>query len=218
MARRGSHRLLTWIAFADFFVALSVVAIALYGFQQQQNFRITEPVKNLAEQLAGELAGLGIDVNYDRGSAALTMPDTFLFESGGYVLRDRLKLHNIASALRKVTNDWHGGYVLVIRGHTDAYPPRKDARFRSNLELSTLRARAMQEALEREGIVAPRFQIATQGVGEFEPQVDNCVGSSPVIRVRCDAAAKLRSTEELQPNRRIELRFGFFSGNAASPR
>jgi flagellar motor protein MotB len=213
MAKRGSHRLLTWIAFADFFVALSVVAIALYGFQQQQNFRITEPVKQLAEQLAGELKGLGVDVKYDKGSAALTMPDTFLFESGGYTLRDPVKLGAIASALRNVAGDWHGGFVLVIRGHTDAYPPSRDARFRTNLELSALRARAMQEALGREGIVAPRFQIATQGVGEFEPHVDNCLGRSPVMRVKCEAGAEFRSKEELQPNRRIELRFGFFSGN-----
>jgi flagellar motor protein MotB len=214
MVRRGSHRLITWIAIADFFVALSVVAIAMYGFQQQQNFRITEPVKHLAEQLANELKELGVEVQYDRGSAALTMPDTFLFESGGHALRDPLKLSNIASALRKVTDDWHGGFVLVIRGHTDSYPPRKDARFRTNLELSSLRARAMQEALEREGIVAPRFQIATQGVGEFEPQVDNCVGSSPVIRVECETVAELRPKEQLQQNRRIEMRFGFFSGNS----
>jgi len=67
--------------------------------------------------------------------------------------------------------------------------------------------------LAANGVSAPAFQIAAQGVGQEEPIVDNCTGESPTPRAYCQED-QIRAPAELARNRRIELRFGFFSGNA----
>jgi outer membrane protein OmpA-like peptidoglycan-associated protein len=105
--------------------------------------------------------------------------------------------------------------VLVVQGHTDAWPLRMTSEFKSNLDLARKRATAFEDELARYGIAAPRFQVVSQAVGEYEPRVDNCASNNADGKPRptCADIEDLRPANDLAANRRIELRFGVFTGN-----
>lgn len=210
-------RLTTWIAFADFFSAIALVGLALYGHQRQQNIRVSTGVKHLTQQVYDHLRANGVDAAPSFREAAISLPETALFQPGRFDIERPDKLAKIAAALKEVGSEWQGRFVLVIRGHTDAWPPRSapGRPYSNNLELSWLRANAVERQLAANGVSAPAFQIAAQGVGQEEPVVDNCTGESTTPRAYCQDVDQIRAPEELARNRRIELRFGFFSGNAS---
>jgi outer membrane protein OmpA-like peptidoglycan-associated protein len=121
-------------------------------------------------------------------------------------------LENIAAALQDVQQVWNRNFILVVRGHTDSRPPKRFLLYRDNLELSELRARAVEKSLAASGIRPPQFQIVAQGMGDTEPHVANCRSGA---LIHCLSPDDYRSSGDLERNRRIELRFGVFSGNGA---
>ena len=149
------------------------------------------------------------------------MPEAMLFETGKWEIRSPDRVAHLADALKTARrlsggSDLVGGgrtkaFHLVIRGHADARPI---AGF-SNLRLSQLRARALEEALLSNKISAPNFHVSAQGVGESEPVTDNCESGRSKAQAPRSACpdGKYASDSELVRNRRIELRFGFFTGN-----
>ena len=185
--------------------------------QRQQNIRVSTGVKHLTEQLYERLRANGVDASRSLSEAAISLPETVLFQPGRFDIEHPDRLAKIAIALKEVQSGWEGHFVLVIRGHTDAWPPRSAAGrpYSNNLELSWLRANAVERQLAANGVSAPAFQIAAQGVGQEEPVVDNCIGQSATPRAYCQDIDEMRSPLELVRNRRIELRFGFFSGSAS---
>ena len=62
---------------------------------------------------------------------------------------------------------------------------------------------------------APMVGGAAAGVGQEEPAVDNCRGPSLKRRAHCASDLEILDEFEIAKNRRIELKFGHFSGNAA---
>lgn len=218
----GRYRLTVWMAFADFFGALALLIFGVYIASRppaatpdphvQDLIRIDKEVKTLAAEIGSELRKRGIDVPVPDDNVAIVLPELLLFESGQYEIRDPQGALKVAEALRAVQDRWHRNFVLVIQGHTDARPPRPNPEYRDNLELSRLRARAVEQYMTRVGVAPPRFQVVAQGVGPAYPVVPNCRSRSDAID--CAGPTDFRSAEDLAPNRRIELRFGVFSGNA----
>lgn len=217
----GRYSLTVWMAFADFFGALALLIFAVYIASRppaakddghvEELIRIDKEVKTLAAEIGEELRKRGIDVPVPDDNVAIVLPELLLFESGRYEVRDPQKALQVAAALRAVQDRWRRNFVLVIQGHTDARPPRPNHEYSDNLELSRLRARAVEHYLTRMGVAPPRFQVVSQGVGPAHPVVPNCRSRSDAID--CAGPADFRSAEALAPNRRIELRFGVFSGN-----
>lgn len=211
-------KLTTWIAFADFFTAISLFAFALFAVQRQKVLMIEKPVRDFARALFGELEKSGLRPEFDKERSRLTLPEAMLFQTGRWEIRSPERVKQLADALKQArakleaadsaawskTKSFH----LVIRGHADARPIGGF----SNLRLSQLRARALEESLLSNEISAPDFHVSSQGVGESEPAIDNCRPQRAKPRSACPDG-KYASDNELAANRRIELRFGFFTGN-----
>lgn len=211
-----SRQIALWVAMADFFVAIAAISWALYGVQRQKNLALEG--KQVAEELFRQLRLKGIDASFDRERGSISVQDTVLFDFGEWTIKDPAVLDTLAVALRDVaarSPHWRRNLILLVRGHTDAWPPRKTSKFNTNLQLSLWRAQAVQEYLHRAGIRAPDFMVVAQGLGSDEPVVDNCYGSSLKPRSECPGLSDLRPPAELAPNRRIEFRFGFFTGHTA---
>jgi outer membrane protein OmpA-like peptidoglycan-associated protein len=75
----------------------------------------------------------------------------------------------------------------------------------------------MEEELVAAGLETV-IHISSEGVGAKEPIVDNCAVALPAAVDRIPRATcpddKFGTADALERNRRIELRFGFFSGQA----
>jgi len=210
---RGRYRVTTWIALADFFTAIAVVSFALYASHRsraEQVIRIQNDVQELAERLRDELQRKGIPAQTREEDLAIVLPSILFFESGKADILDSSNLMRVADALKSVRDYWRDSFVLVIQGYTDSRPPKRGAAFRDNLELSRWRARAVEEHLDQNGVRPPRFQLVSQGMGPHNPMVKNCVDDR---WIECGSLDNFRPPEELEKNRRIELKFGVFTGN-----
>lgn len=213
------YRLLVWIALADFFTVFSVATFGVYAAQRNRMLkaeaviRVDRQVSNLAKQLAERLQAHGIAVDKPDENMAIQLPAVLLFESGDWIIKSPSAIDKIVAALKDVQKEWRGNFVLVIRGHTDSVPPKRTAKYHDNLELSRWRAEAMAISLAKTGISPPSFQVVAEGVGEFEPVIPNCRSG---VRVKCLSKSDFLENDELSKNRRIELRFGVFSGNVSN--
>jgi flagellar motor protein MotB len=232
-------RLTVWVAFADLFSVLALLAFGLYigsrppseaaakpapppkpapkpkpaepPPREHELLRIDREVKALAQAMRDALSQRGVDVPELGENVSIVLPELLLFDSGEYTIRDRSRAALVVDALRAVRARWRPNFVLVIQGHTDARPPRPNPRYRDNLELSRLRAGVVERYMTEAGIVPPLFQVVSQGLGATQPVVPNCRSNARTIE--CAGASDFRTGEELSANRRIELRFGVFSGN-----
>ncbi len=215
----GRYRLIVWIALADFFTVFSLATFALYSSQRarlnqiQNTITFDNQVRELAESLAERLRHYGLQVGDPGPNMAINLPEVLLFDSGQFTIKDPSNLAKIALALKDVRRKWNRNFILVVRGHTDSRPPRTRLLYRDNQELSEFRARAVEKSLVGSGIGPPEFQIVAQGLGEAEPLVPNCRNG---IRIVCGAPGNFLDSDQLGKNRRIELRFGVFSGNAST--
>jgi len=100
-------------------------------------------------------------------SLEISIQDTVLFASGEAVMLENVNpiLHTIAKMLSQIDNETR------IVGHTDNIPI-KNNKFRSNWDLSAIRAINVMEFLVEQGNLKPnRFII--QGNGEYSPKYDN---------------------------------------------
>src|ERR1035441_6354847 len=128
-----SHlRVTVWIALADLFVAISGVTFGLYGLQRHRNVRLEG--KMVARELHVQLAARGIQAEYDARTGAISLSDTLLFDSGRWTLKDPPLLTRLGAALSDVAtkSKWTGSFILIVRGHTDAWQPSPSAPFKSN--------------------------------------------------------------------------------------
>jgi outer membrane protein OmpA-like peptidoglycan-associated protein len=198
---------------ADFFAAIAVVSFALYASHRSradQVIRIQNDVRELAERLRDELRKAGIPAQTRDEDLSIVLPSILFFESGRAEIRDSSNLTKVAEALKRVQDSWRENFVLVIQGYTDSRPPKPGAAFRDNLELSRWRAQAVEKHLDQNGVRPPRFQLVSQGMGANKPVVKNCVDDN---WIECGSLQRFRPSEELEENRRIELKFGVFTGN-----
>jgi len=129
----------------------------------------------------------GVDVSSDR----FVISSDILFPLGEFRLSSagRNQLRIIAGIIKGLDEKIppHINWVIRVDGHTDRIPVIPGTQgFGNNLELSLLRARAVVRELERHGVQGRRLVPA--GFGETHPLVEG------------------RTPQELQKNRRIELR------------
>lgn len=98
----------------------------------------------------------------------MALPDDVLFSAGTGELKtqDQFVLHSIAQAIKKVP------YTVLIEGHTDNRPLNAGSRYKSNWELSLVRAMSVVDYLiQYEGIAPERLGVAA--FGEYHPRVPN---------------------------------------------
>src|SRR5262245_12449338 len=113
----GRFRLTTWMALADFFSAIALVALALYGHQRHENIRVNPDVKELAKRIHEQLLKRKIESNFDPENAAIVLPDTVLFGSGQFQIRDPVhsdRVRTIGEVLKIEKESWRDRFVLVI--------------------------------------------------------------------------------------------------------
>jgi len=126
-----------------------------------------------------DMQGL-IDVKASKDGIVIRMMGETTFDTGKADIKPEMEplLTRIGQALEKAEGD------ILISGHTDNVPV--SGKWRSNLELSLARARAVTEFLLAHTALDPK-RIATMGYGEFRPIADN------------------NTPEGRQKNRRVEI-------------
>ena len=237
------YRVVTWVAFADFFVALSVVSFGLYANKRNEIERahgqlkaceeqmvaisvedeegntvpVTTLLLELAKEVSDDLHKAGIRVEVDERRASVVLSEGFIqFAPGQYRITEgspeEAKLKVVAECLARQRRRWLQNFVLAIQGHTDIFPVSPRPEFSSNVELARLRAQEVEAVLFRYGVRPPDFQVVAQGAGEFQPKDFPDCKTPSGNRVIC-ADGRYVTSRDLARNRRIELRFGLFTGN-----
>ncbi len=128
--------------------------------------------------------------NFDKErNFVLALPNSFLFESGSTSLSKEasLQLEKIGSVLR--------GYKdlveITVTGHTDSQPPTGNSTFKSNFELSAIRAARVGDVLIESGLNPSILSIS--GKGSFQP-----------VAPEIDKIGN-RILENMEKNRRVEI-------------
>ena len=141
--------------------------------------------RDIAAKLRWAFEPSELDIVLREGKMVLRLPNKILFDIGKANLRNEGEetLHKIAEVL-KTAPDRH----FLVAGHTCNIPVnKKNKRFKSNRELSTLRALMVVNYLESNQ-VDPK-QLGVLGYGEHYPENGN------------------ESEEDRQQNRRTEIIF-----------
>lgn len=103
----------------------------------------------------------GVDVSYGAGGEIIVgVAGDVLFDSGAVVLKSSSKqtLDRVAGVL----NSQYSGNVIRVEGHTDSDPIKK-SKWRSNEQLSSERALAVEEYLVSKGVSNSRVYSAAFG-------------------------------------------------------
>jgi len=108
---------------------------------------------------------------FDPKTGMLRFKTDFTFDPGSDQLKSGATavLGKLATILNSASA---AKFEVKVVGHTDNTPVvRTKAKFGNNLMLSVYRSASLRNALVKDGVSAPRFQIA--GYGEFRPVVVN---------------------------------------------
>jgi len=120
----------------------------------------------LSRFLADEIAQGAVAVYEDELVSVVTVPGDGLFASGSAAIDRRYEpvFARIAQALNAVPG------AVIVTGHTDNKPIRT-ARFPSNWELSTERARSVMKLMA--GLVAEPARLKAEGMADSDPVATN---------------------------------------------
>ncbi|PKL40576.1 MAG: hypothetical protein CVV44_02945 [Spirochaetae bacterium HGW-Spirochaetae-1] len=78
-----------------------------------------------------------------------------------------------APVVKKIISELPEGYVLQVKGHTDARGPEDPEGDKpGNIKISTDRAKAVQESLRRQGISSPKLTYKGVGSSELKAGID----------------------------------------------
>ncbi|MCX7747089.1 MAG: OmpA family protein [Clostridia bacterium] len=129
--------------------------------------KMNEIKKMLEEEIQKEGYTNEIKLVLNKDSLEIAVQDSVLFASGDAAIRDDVSrlFHILSKILFSVDNK------IKVVGHTDNVPI-KNSKFRSNWDLSAMRAINVMQFLVDKGKIPPtRFLV--QGSGEFSPKFDN---------------------------------------------
>lgn len=117
---------------------------------------------SLESVLAEELSSGSFNINLDQDWLTIEMTGPLLFAAGSHTLLNGAKknISYIAHVLKPVKN------MIRLRGYTDT-KPISDEIYKSNWELSALRAISVLHSLNVEGIIGERMAI--EGFGLYHP-------------------------------------------------
>ena len=129
--------------------------------------KLTEVKGKIDSLLQGSGLQASVGTTIEERGLVVSLKDTVLFDSGSADVRgDRIStIMEIGKILNSIDN-----YVR-IEGHTDNVPI-STSRFRSNWELSALRAVSVKDILSKNGGVNEN-RLSVLGYGEFRPIADN---------------------------------------------
>ena len=199
-----------WLAYADLFAGLLVVLGLFYGKQLEQERaakRELQKAQSKAVQLLDKVAAQinkrykGTDKEVRSDGTQLLLPADLTFQSGKYAIKNDSKswlleiAHELQKAIDQIGADGRG-ITIEIRGRTDAYPVKGMPSIPTNWELSSRRASEIIRLFQDNMALNPsHIHIVAVGAAEFEEYDKNF-----------DAEGQLRSAEELEALRRIQIR------------
>lgn len=134
---------------------------------QIEDDKMTEIMKSLQKEVEEEGYADKVKVYLNREGLEFSIQDIMLFNSGDAKVVDEFSplLLKISGMLRGLDNN------IKIVGHTDNVPI-KTGTYRSNWELSSMRAiNVMNFMVEKGGLAPEKFSI--QAFGEYKPKFDN---------------------------------------------
>jgi chemotaxis protein MotB len=164
--------------------------------ETKQGYMEPKPPEEL-EKLKGKLEASrkespdlkGVAIFRNKNELVLRLSDDVLFSSGDDKLKGRAikALEAIADEIRERKVD------LRVEGHTDNIPI-KNARFRSNWDLSTARATAVIAEIAASGKIEPE-RLSAAGYGEFRPVADNGAAEGRAQNRRVDLVVTERQAD-----------------------
>lgn len=133
-----------------------------------------EGVVPVSTQLAKAIGGADVEISEAEGGALILLKGDQLFAPGG--ARPDAKVHPVIQRVAEALDKLPGG--ILVTGHTDDQPIRT-ARFPSNWELSTERARSVVALMAAE--MKDPARLRAEGLADSEPLAAN---DSPANRAK----------------------------------
>lgn len=135
-------------------------------FNIQYRRKDQERINNLKKAVAS-IKTKGITVEKTEEGSLIVLSDSLVFRAGSINLRSKARTH-LSSLLEKIKVEKYPR--IIISGHTDATPINK-SKYKSNWELSALRALAILEVFIEEGFEENQLEI--RAFGATKPRVKN---------------------------------------------
>lgn len=155
-------------------------------------------MRALRETLAKALnsfEGKGLTVEQKNGKVYVSMENKLLFASGSWTVNPegRTAIEEVAKVLAE-----NPDISVLIEGHTDNVPFTGNSQVRNNWELSTRRALAVVDIIERNNKVL-KENLTAAGRGEFAPVMSNSTpeGRAKNRRIEIILAPKLDEISKL---------------------
>jgi chemotaxis protein MotB len=171
-------------------LAFVLILVLMLSYQVARSIELSEPEEpdpgieqrekdqRRVEQLIRdfEAQGYNIEVETDGIIQDLRFGSDVTFQSGDAVLStqgDRL----LDSLAQEITGQGRSGQIkmlteIQVGGHTDNVPIN-NAKFRSNWELSTVRATRVVESLIESGVDPSQVTMSATGYGQYDPRASN---------------------------------------------
>ena len=139
------------------------------------------------------------ELNASKSRCILSLPSGFLFPSGGATIKTEIE-QQLETFLGEIRDRYElEGDAIRVDGHTDDVPLSKNARYRNNWELSTLRATTVATLMmEKVGFKPER--IAISGYADTRPK-------TPYLGNDGSRKSGIELLNARKANRRVELIF-----------
>ena len=139
------------------------------------------------------------ELNASKSRCILSLPSGFLFPSGGATIKTEIE-QKLETFLGEIRDRYElEGDAIRVDGHTDDVPLSKNARYRNNWELSTLRATTVATLMmEKVGFKPER--IAISGYADTRPK-------TPYLGNDGSRKSGIDLLNARKANRRVELIF-----------
>jgi len=139
------------------------------------------------------------ELNASKSRCILSLPSGFLFPSGGATIKTEIE-QQLETFLGEIRDRYElEGDAIRVDGHTDDVPLNKNARYRNNWELSTLRATTVATLMmEKVGFKPER--IAISGYADTRPK-------TPYLGNDGSRKSGVELLNARRANRRVELIF-----------
>lgn len=157
-------------------------------------------LSDLKQQVDGYLTSNSLNesvsTNIDDRGLVISMSNSILFDSGTATIKsdNNLNLKTMGKLLNSMPN------YIRIEGHTDNLPIN-NTKFKSNWELSVIRATNVAEILIDETGISPE-RISVLGYGEFRPIGDNSTAEGRAKNRRVDIIIMDTKFDKIEENQK----------------
>ncbi len=193
MQRRRSAQEDSWLlSYADlitnlllfFVVLLSAASISTSKMQQiakaVSGEEAPESLEAIKEQIDKRIAEMALEdvvrTDLTDDGLKLSLNSGLVFASGE--ARVEPPMEATVAAMLEVLAPYSAKYSFAVEGHTDSIPVSPNSRYASNWELSTARAIAVRDRLEKTGVDANRIRV--EGYADTRPlPPESLIGVDP---------------------------------------